>query len=211
MAETKKPEIIKSRDIHRSIRLDPIDEKLTAFAEKGVFLIGGPILEGVTFSLLLSIGNLHKTEPDKEIWLILKSPGGQVDEGFAMYDLIRAFVKKGLNINILCMGLVASMGAGILQAAKRRYSLPSTQFMIHEVSQVIMATENASESDERNAEIKRINNIVLGQLADRTGLDIKELAAQLRKTDVWLDAKAALKFGSNGLIDEIVDTLPFEL
>lgn len=209
-SDGKKIEVVKSFEPRKVIRMDPVDEKLATLANKGIFLIGGPILDGSASALLLGIASIQSAHPEQTIWLVLKSPGGHVDEGFAIYDIIRAFVKKGANINILCMGLVASMGVSILQAASRRYTFPSTQFMIHEVSQVIMAREKASESDERNAEIKRINSIVIGHLSERTGLDPKKIMADVHKTDVWLDATAARNFGPNGLVDEIVDTFPFE-
>lgn len=210
MSDDKKPEVLKYFEPRRVIRMDSVDEKMEALAKKGIFFFGGPITEGVSYQLILNIGQLKKTEPNKPIWLVMKSPGGFVDEGFAVYDAIKAFVKNGVEINILCMGLIASMGASILQAASRRYSFPNTQFMIHEVSQTIMAREKASESDERNAEIKRINNIVLGHLAERTGLDLKKIKEDVHKTDVWLDAEGARNFGPNGLIDEVVDVFPFE-
>ena len=208
---SEKIEIVKHLDPRRIIKMDPVDEKLAAFAKKGILFIGGPVGDGSSHMLLLSIVHMYMIQPNKPIWVIMKSPGGQVDEGFAIYDVIVALTKMGATVNILCMGLVASMGVSILQAATRRYSFPNTQFMIHEVSQVIMAREKASESDERNAEIKRINSLVLGLLADSTGLDKKQIMADVHKTDVWLDARAAKNFGPNGLIDEIVDTFPFEL
>lgn len=195
----------------RVTKLDPIDEKLQALADKGILMVGGPMGEGASNVLFLSMSALYMANPNKPIWIVMKSEGGDVDEGLAMIDTIRAFVKKGAQVNIVGVGLIASMAAGVMQAGVKRYALPLTQFMIHEVSQMIIARENASETEDRAAEIKRINNIYLGIISQRAGLDPARLASDVHKKDLWLSAEGALKFGSNGLIDEVIDTYPFEL
>lgn len=194
----------------RVTKLDPIDEKLQALADIGVLMVAGPMGEGSSNMLFLSMSALYMANPKKPIWIVMKSEGGHVDEGLAMIDTIRAFVKKGAVVNIIGVGLIASMAASVMQAGVRRYALPLTQFMIHEVSQIIMARENASESEDRTTEIKRINNIVLGIISQRTGADQEKLIADIRKKDLWLDAEAAMKFGPYGLVDEVAETYPFE-
>ncbi|MBI3274113.1 MAG: ATP-dependent Clp protease proteolytic subunit [Candidatus Colwellbacteria bacterium] len=208
MAEPQKDAPVEPK---RLVRLDPIDEKLQALADRGILMIGGAMGEGSSNMLFLSMSSLYINRPDKPIWIVMKSEGGQVEEGFAMIDTIGSFVKKGVEVNIIGVGLVASMAVGVMQAGVKRYAMPLTQFMIYEVSQVIMATENASESEDRTTEIKRINDIFLRIVSKRTGVDQAKLIKDVYKRDLWLDAKAAKQFGPNGLIDEIIEEYPFEL
>lgn len=198
------------KESRRLVRLDPIDEKLQDLANRGILLVSGPLREGSSNMLFLSMSALRIAHPDKPIWLMLKSEGGFVEEGLAMIDTIRAFVKKGTEVNILGVGLIASMAVGVMQAAVKRYAFSKTQFMIHEISQMIEARENVSESEDRTMEIKRINNIVFDIISKRSGVDRVQLISDVHKKDLWMDAQAAKNFGTHGLIDEIVETYPFD-
>lgn len=209
MSELEKGSILK--ELRKVVRLDVIDEKLKALADRGILLVGGPMEEGSSNMLFLSMSALRMAHPDKPIWLLLKSEGGFVEEGLAMIDMIRAFVKKGTEVNILGVGLVASTAVGVMQAAVKRYALPNTQFMIHEVSQMIQANESASESEDRTVEIKRINNIFFEIISKGSGIDRAKLIFDVHKKDLWLDAQQAKTFGLHGLIDEIVETYPFDI
>lgn len=199
------------KEPRRLIKLDLIDEKLQALADRGIILVSGPMGEGSSNMLFLTMSGLHISKPAKPIWIILKSEGGYIEEGLAMIDVIRAFIKKGTEVNILGVGVIASMAAGVMQAGVKRYALPYTQFMIHEVSQEIVARENASESEDRTTEIKRVNNIFLDIISTRSGVDRAKLASDVHKKDLWLDAQQAKTFGPYGLIDEVVETYPFDI
>lgn len=209
MGELEKGDVLK--ELRKVVRLDVVDEKLNTLSNKGILLMGGPMNEGSSNMLFLSMSALRIACPLKPIWLILKSEGGHLDEGLAMIDTIKAFIKKGTEVNILGVGLVASMAIGVMQAAVKRCALPNTQFMIHEVSQMIEAYENASESEDRTIEIKRVNNIFLDIISARAGVDMVRLASDVHKKDLWLDAQQAKAFGPHGLIDEVVETYPFDI
>lgn len=199
------------KEPRRLIKLDLIDEKLQALADRGIILVSGPMGEGSSNMLFLTMSGLHMSKPAKPIWIILKSEGGYIEEGLAMIDVIRAFIKKGTEVNILGVGVIASMAAGVMQAGVKRYALPHTQFMIHEVSQEIVARENASESEDRATEIKRVNRIFLDIISTRSGVDRAKLVSDVHKKDLWLDAQQAKAFGLYGLIDEVVETYPFDI
>ena len=71
------------------------------------------------------------SESDKPILLVVSSPGGHVESGDMIHDMIK-FVSA--DVKILGSGWVASAGALIYSAAKKenRYSLPNTRFLLHE-------------------------------------------------------------------------------
>jgi ATP-dependent Clp protease protease subunit len=143
------------------------------------------------------------------ILVILNSPGGDIYRGLAIYDTIRMFVESGIEINVLGNGLVASMATIILQAGKRRFASQNAQFLVHQVSDVtLFSIEEVNQAEERTAEHRRINNIVMNVIAEKVGMPLDELLEISHKKDYWLGAQNALEFGVNGLIDEITTKFP---
>ncbi len=193
------------------MRLLPGDEKRMALAESGVFFLE-EIDDSSSYALVQHLLFKHVYEITKTpIWIILDSPGGDVAPGLAIFDAIKAFAAKGREVNIIGNGEVASMATAIMQAGTRRYSLPSTQFLVHQVRQTLpfFKSEEVNEGRERQAEMDRINDIVMKMIADRAGMDLDEIKKLSEKKDYWLNAQGAKNFGKNGLIDEIITAWPF--
>jgi len=193
------------------MRLEPGDEKRYALADRGILILDDEINGAASYSLTLDFLYRHLLDIDTTIWIILNSPGGEVAYGLAIYDGIRMLVENGKTINILGMGHVASMATAIMQAASRRYSLPHTQFLVHQVHQTIgfFEVEEVNQGKERVEETERLNDIVMGLIANRAGIELAKLKELSKKTDVWLDPVQARQLGPNGLIDEIVTRIPF--
>ena len=128
-----------------------------------------------------------------------------------MYDAIKMLTNKSVEVNILGLGHVASMATVIMQAGTRRFSGPHTQFLVHQVRNAIgfFEIEEVNVGRERIEETERLNNIAMGLIAERTGIDVSELKELSKKKDFWLDLIGAKKLGKNGLIDEIITDLPF--
>lgn len=74
---------------------------------------------------------LAQDDPDKDITLYINSPGGSVSAGLAIYDAMQ-FVP--CDIQTVCFGMAASMGAFLLGAGAKgkRKSLPNARIMIHQ-------------------------------------------------------------------------------
>src|SRR6202034_3029305 len=91
--------------------------------------IGDDLANVVTAQLLF----LESEDPDKEVNMYINSPGGSVTAGLAIYDTMQ-FVKPP--VSTLCVGQAASMGAVLLAAGAkgRRYALPHSRIMIHQLS-----------------------------------------------------------------------------
>lgn len=197
-------------DYRKVMRLDPGDEKRELLAEKGIFFLD-EIDENNAYVIFLEVIYLHLINFNSPIWIILNSPGGDAASGLAIIDTIRALVKKGRVVNILGVGEVASMATAVMQAATKRYCLPNTQFLVHQVRQTLpfFKQEEVNEGRERVAEMDRINDIVMGIIAHRSGIELDEIKKLSDKKDYWMDASKALKFGTHGLIDEVITELPF--
>lgn len=194
----------------RVTRLDPIDEKMELLADKGIFFLGGEI-EIMTFFGLFT-GILPKLYPGnmKKIWVFMNSPGGNICHGFAVYDLFKATAEQGVEVNIVGIGMIASMAVCIMQAATNRFAFPNTQFTVHQASlRGDGERQEVNEMLEAAQEVKRINGIVLNIISERSGMGMEELERISKKTDYSISADKAKEFGSHGLIDKVVTTFPF--
>lgn len=199
--------------LYRSVKLDAVDEKIELLGEKGIFIIGSEIDQSTVGGLFVNVLPKLSCVDKKPIWVILDSPGGSISQGFAVHDFLKTLTLQGWEVNVLGLGEVVSMAVCIMQAATRRYAFPNTQFMVHQaslhsegeqISEVNKLTEDARE-------LKRLNHIVLKIIAERSGMEMRQLLKLSKKTDCSMDALNAKNFGKNGLIDEIVDKFPFQL
>lgn len=198
----------------RAVSMDISDELQHELRARGILLLDGDEIDGMESGAFyrdlfwLAMSGWPKEKP---IWTILNSPGGSVYQGFAICDAIGSFVEQGYTMNVCGIGYVASAAAAIISKASPggRYALPTTQFLLHEVSDDLPGREDTTQTEERAAEKKRINGIICSIVADRAGMEHGEFLAKVRKTNFWMGAEDAKKFGKNGLIDEICTTFPF--
>ena len=150
------------------------------------------------------------SDAKRPISVFLNTPGGDIHDGLGIYDLIRNFINMGFEINGFGYGVVASMGVVIMQAFSTRYSLPNSQFLIHQASRFHgFDREEVTQAKENVQELERLNRIAMGLIAARAGINIEELFAMSKKTNCWFDAVGARNLGANGVFDEIVNKLPF--
>lgn len=130
-------------------------------------------------------------ENDEPIKLIINSPGGHVESGDTIHDMIR-FVKP--RVLVLGTGWVASAGAHIfLGAAKEdRFCLPNTRFMIHQPAGGVggPATDIAIEAKEIIKMRKRINE----EIARETGQPYERVAVDTDR-NFWMSADEAKEYG----------------
>lgn len=190
--------------------------KLETLYSKGIFVVPGTVDDGMAFTFMMDLfyselsGSVNKDAP---LWVVVNSPGGLIPHGLGVYDIIRALIAKGRTVNTIGYGEVASMAVCIMQAGSQRYSLPNTQYLIHQASYSGGGDERreVNEMAEDAKELERMNNIVLGIISERSGMDMKKLKKISKKTDYSLNPRDAKNFGPKGLIDEIVTTPPFLL
>lgn len=125
------------------------------------------------------------------ISLFVDSPGGDVDAGFAIFDMI-SFVKAP--VRILGMGLVASAAALILLAVPkdRRFGLPNSHYLIHQPLSGIrgVATDIEIHARELEKARDRINRII----AEETGQSLERVVKDTDR-DYWMNSEEALAYG----------------
>ncbi len=138
-----------------------------------------------------------EADSDKPVHVFIDSPGGDVDAGYAIFDMIR-FV----NCPVFCigMGLVASAGALILLAADktRRIALPNSHYLIHQPLSGIkgVATDIEIHAKEIEKTRAKINELI----AEQTGKTLEQVVKDTDR-DYWLSADEAVDYG---LVSRIV-------
>ena len=142
---------------------------------------------------------LELSQPGKPITLIIHSPGGSVDAGFAVWDQIKMISSP---VTTLVTGLAASMGSILsLCAAKgRRFATPNARILIHQPSIHGGLRGQASDLEIHAREILKLRARIIALYVEATGKD-RETIAQAIERDTWLSAEEAKDFG---LIDKIV-------
>jgi ATP-dependent Clp protease protease subunit len=181
---------------------DPVDPSLRAvagalFAARTV-LVFGEVNMALARSVSAQLIALAAQSP-APIRMLVNSPGGHVESGDTIHDVIRAIAPEVIMIGT---GWVASAGALIYVAAKKknRYALPNTRFLLHqplggaggpssdieiEATQILLMRE-------------RLNRI----FADATGQDPAKV---LRETErnLWIPAQEARAYG---LVHRVIDS-----
>ena len=137
-------------------------------------------------------------ESDAPIQLLISSPGGHVESGDAIHDIIR-FVRAP--VTTIGTGWVASAGTHIFLAApkERRVCLPNTRFMIHQPAGG--AGGRASDIAIQAKEIIKTRERIAAVVARETGHPLAKVLADMER-DYWMSADEAVKYG---IVSRIVE------
>ena len=161
-----------------------------------IFMVGQ--VEEVMANLIVAqMLFLESENPNKDISLYINSPGGSVLAALSIYDTMQ-FIKP--DVSTLCMGQAASAGALILAsgAAGKRFSLPNSTIMIH---QVLGGYQGQGTDIQIHArETQRISDLLNGILANHTGKPISQVEQDTNR-DNFMTPPVAKDYG---LIDEIL-------
>jgi len=142
-------------------------------------------------------------ESDDPITFYISSPGGHVESGDVIYDMIQ-FIKPV--VRCVGTGWVGSIATHIYLAAEKenRLCLPNTRFLIHQPAGGFGgdATDIAIHAREIVKTRERINGVI----ASRTGQSL-ERVAQDTDRDYWMSAEESVAYGLVGRIIRTVDDL----
>jgi ATP-dependent Clp protease protease subunit len=171
--------------------ISPINELESRLLRQRKVLVFGAIDDKVARDVT---GRLLALAADPEpIDVYVNSPGGHVESGDTIHDMIR-FVDAVAPVRVIGTGWVASAGALIFLAGakERRLCLPNTRFLLHQPMGGVRgpATDINIEAIEIVKMRERINRII----ARETG---QPLAKVERDTDrnYWMSAEEAVAYG----------------
>ena len=168
--------------------------------ERVIFLVG-EVNDQTANLVVAQLLFLESENPEKDISFYINSPGGSVTAGMAIYDTMN-FIKP--DVSTLCCGFAASMGAFLLAAGAKgkRYSLPNSKVMIHQV--LGGARGQASDIEIHARDILRTKDQMNRILAERTGQPLEKIQRDTER-DYFLTADESKDYG---LIDEVISKRP---
>lgn len=159
-----------------------------------IILLSGEIndhMANIIISELLYLDSINHND----ISLYINSPGGSITSGFAIYDTMN-YIKS--NVNTICVGMAASMGAFLLASGSKRFALENSEIMIHQpLGGAKGQATDISIAAKRILKLKDKINTILSQ---KTNQDKAVIEADTER-DFFMDASEALRYG---IIDEVI-------
>lgn len=172
---------------------------LSRLMKDRIIFIGEQVSDPLANYVIAQMLFLQMQDPNKDINIYINSPGGSVTAGLAIYDTMQ-FVT--CDVNTYCMGMAASMGAVLLCAGTKgkRYALPNSHVMIHQVSG---GAQGTASDVERTVEFmyslkKRLNKII----SHHTGQPIEKVEIDADR-DNYMPAEVAQEYG---LVDKVLES-----
>ncbi len=179
----------------------PVNELESRLFNTRKVLVFGPINDKVARDVtgrLLALAS----DSDKPIDVYVNSPGGHVESGDTIHDMIR-FVDPVAPVRVIGTGWVASAGALIFLAGakERRLCLPNTRFLLHQPMGGVRgpATDIAIEAREIVKMRQRINEII----ARETGQLVEKVAKDTNR-NYWMSADEAIAYG---MVDRVISSM----
>ena len=162
-----------------------------------IVFIGTAIDDHVANLVVAQMLFLQMEDPKRDINIYINSPGGSVTAGLAIYDTMQYVT---CDVATYCVGIAASMGAILLTAGTKgkRYALPNSDIMIHQVSGGAQGT--ASDVERTVEYMFKLKKRLIGILAHHTGKTDEQIQFDSDR-DYWITAQQAKEYG---LVDEVV-------
>ena len=167
--------------------------------ERIVFL-GTPIDDQIANLIIAQLLHLESEDPDKDIYVYINSPGGDVYAGLAIYDTMQ-FIKP--DVSTICIGIAMSMGALLLTggAEGKRMALPNAKMLIHQVWSPGGGQGQAADIEIRAREIINLKRRLEEILAKHTGQPLDKITKDTDRDYFMSSAEAA----TYGLIDRVIE------
>jgi len=183
--------------IEQSARSERAYDLISCLLKERIILLTSPIDDTVSGSLCAQLLYLA-SRSSQDIQLYINSPGGSVTAGMAIYDTMQ-YIK--CDIETICIGMAASMGAFLLSGGTKgkRLALPNAEIMIHQPSGGARGQETEIRIVAEN--ILKTRNKLNEILAANTGKSVEEISRDTER-DNYMTAKEAVAYG---LIDSVVE------
>lgn len=179
------------------LRLYDIRDEMLAARE---IEITGAIDAGSVSTAIRCLLHLQKEDQQLPITLYINSPGGEVQSGLALYDVMQAV---SCPIHTVCLGMAASMAALLFIAGDKREMLPHSRVMIHDPLIGGGIGGSALSVKARADDLMRIRDITAQVISRHTGMNLEEVF-ELTAKDTYFEAEEAI---ANGMADRIITSL----
>lgn len=160
----------------------------------------GPVDADSASGIIRNLLFLQKESTEEPITLFINSPGGEVQSGLALYDVMQAI---SCPVRTVCLGMAASMAALLFIAGNQRDMLPHSRVMIHDPLIGGGLGGSALSVKARADDLMRIRDITAQVVAQHSHMSLEEVF-ELTAKDTYFEAQEAI---DAGLADRIVSTL----
>ena len=166
-----------------------------------IIFLGEPVTAESANRVVAQLLFLEAEDADKDIFLYINSPGGTVYDGLGIFDTMQ-HIKP--DVQTVCLGLAASMGAFLLTAGAKgkRSSLTHSRIMIHQP--LGGARGQASDIRIQADEILYLKKKLNQELSDRTGQPLSRVEEDTDR-DFFMSPSEAVAYG---LIDKVIEKRP---
>lgn len=162
-----------------------------------IIMVVGEVNENMSASVVAQLLWLSATDPNKDIYMYINSPGGSVTDGMAIYDTMQ---HVPCDVHTIGIGMCASMGSMLLSGGTKgkRSLLPHAEVMIHQP--LGGAKGQATEIQIAAEHILKTKKMLTQLMADNCGRPYEEVLQDMER-DNYMDAETALAYG---IVDEIL-------
>jgi ATP-dependent Clp protease protease subunit len=170
----------------------PVNELESRLFKGRKVMVFGQINDRLARDVVARILTLAE-ETAKPIDIYVNSPGGHVESGDSIHDVIR-FVRDEVPVRMIGTGWVASAGALIFLGAHKdmRFCLPNTRFLLHQPMGGV--TGRATDIDIEAREIIKMRERLSQIVAAETGQPIERIRRETERNH-WLSAEEAIGYG----------------
>ena len=183
------------------IKKDPHGERAydiySRLLEERIIFLGDAISDPLANTVIAQLLYLDNESQEKDIFLYINSPGGNVHSTLAIYDTMK-YVKA--NVATICVGLAASGAAVLLGGGTKgkRSALPNSKIMIHQpLSEISGQATDIQIHAEEILKMKKILNQILSKDCDQP----IERVEKDTERDYFMSASQASEYG---IIDHVV-------
>jgi len=162
-----------------------------------IIFLGTQIDDATANTIIAQLLFLEATEPDKDVYIYINSPGGSVSSTIAIYDTIQ-YIKPA--VSTICIGMAASGAALILAsgAKGKRFALPNSRIMVHQP--LGGAQGQVTDIEIQTRELKRIKDTINKILTRHTGQKFEKVEKDTER-DFYMTAQESKEYG---LVDDVI-------
>ena len=167
------------------------------FLKTRQIILTGEINKELADSIVRQLLILDSEDEKSPIYMYIDSPGGDVDAGFAIFDMIR-FINAP--VYLIGMGLIASAATLVLLAVDKefRIGLPNSRYLIHQPLGGMRGV--ATDIEIYAKDMEKIRAKLNSLIAEQTGTSLEQVTKDTER-DFWLHSDEAVKYG---LISKII-------
>jgi len=162
-----------------------------------IIFLGTEIEDTTANTIIAQLLFLDASDPDKDIYIYINSPGGSVSSTIAIYDTIQ-YIKS--NVSTICVGMATSGAALILSSGTKgkRFALPNARIMVHQP--LGGAQGQVTDIEIQTKELKRIKDNINKIFTLHTGQPLEKIEKDTDR-DFYMTAWEAKEYG---IIDEVI-------